>query len=247
MIVKQALLDKLKNSMELNIYEAKVYTALLSRGISSASELASISGVPRSRCYDVLESLEKKGFVFMKIGKPIKYISIPPEEVLDTLKKKAKNEENRQIALFNSIKETEAFDDLQKLYNTGINYIDSGEISHSITGKQNINLFLKEMLANASKNITIHTSEEGVKRKMKVLKKSVGNSVDVTIHSPENKAPIKDKNITLNKKKTDLRLVNVDEDELLFFTSPEEIDPTKEAAVWIKSKFTVDTIKKFLE
>jgi len=42
-----------------------------------------ISNVPRSRTYDVLESLEKKGFVVMKLGKPIKYIALPPEEVIE--------------------------------------------------------------------------------------------------------------------------------------------------------------------
>ena len=68
---KQFLMD-LKKHFRLNIYEAKIWTALLSRGIASAGELADISGVPRSRCYDVLESLEKKGFIIMKIGKPIK-------------------------------------------------------------------------------------------------------------------------------------------------------------------------------
>jgi len=39
--------------------------------------------VPRSRCYDVLESLEKKGFIISKIGKPLKYIAVPPEEVVE--------------------------------------------------------------------------------------------------------------------------------------------------------------------
>ena len=57
---KQFLLD-LRKYFRLNIYEVKIWTALLSRGMASAGELADISSVPRSRCYDVLESLEKKG------------------------------------------------------------------------------------------------------------------------------------------------------------------------------------------
>ena len=59
MIVKQELVKKLKGYFDLNIYETKVWLALLSKGISSAGEIAEISGVPRSRTYDVLESLEK--------------------------------------------------------------------------------------------------------------------------------------------------------------------------------------------
>ena len=76
MIVETAFLDKLKQ-FGLNSYQAKLWTALLSRGVATAGELSDISNVPRSRAYDVLESLEKKGFIIMKIGKPIKYIAVP--------------------------------------------------------------------------------------------------------------------------------------------------------------------------
>ena len=246
MLVNPKTLDKIKDLMKVNIYEAKVYTALLSRGISSASELADISGVPRSRCYDVLECLEKKGFVFQKIGKPIKYIAIAPEEVLETIKKQADNEKNRMLSLYESIKTAGIYEELQQLYNTGINYVDGGEISHSITGRQNINLFLKDMLAKATKNVTIHTTKEGLKRKMKLLKKSVSKDVKVTIHSPEDKPMIREKNITLNKAESGLRLINIDNNELLIFTSPEEIDPEQESAIWLKSRFTSDMIRNFL-
>ena len=87
MIVKEDFLKKLKVSFNLNIYEVKIWTALLSKGVSSAGELSDISNVPRSRSYDVLESLEKKGFVVMKIGKPIKYLAVEPKEVIERVKK----------------------------------------------------------------------------------------------------------------------------------------------------------------
>ena len=60
MIVKEELLSKLRTYFSLNLYEVKIWTSLLSRGASTAGELAEISNVPRSRSYDVLESLEKK-------------------------------------------------------------------------------------------------------------------------------------------------------------------------------------------
>jgi hypothetical protein len=61
----------------------KVWAALLSRGTSTAGELSNISDVPRSRTYDILESLEKKGFIVMKLGKPIKFVALKPEEVVE--------------------------------------------------------------------------------------------------------------------------------------------------------------------
>src|SRR3989344_2056008 len=56
MIVKEDFLRKLKGAFDLNIYEAKIWAALLSKGVSSAGELADIGEVPRSRSYDVLET-----------------------------------------------------------------------------------------------------------------------------------------------------------------------------------------------
>ena len=63
MIVKDEFLSKLRRYFSLNLYEVKIWTALLSRGVSTAGELSDIANVPRSRSYDVLESLEKKGLI----------------------------------------------------------------------------------------------------------------------------------------------------------------------------------------
>ena len=86
MIMKQELVKRIREYFDLNIYETKVWIALLSKGIASAGEIAAISGVPRSRTYDVLESLEKRGFAIIKIGKPVKYIAVKPTEVLEKMK-----------------------------------------------------------------------------------------------------------------------------------------------------------------
>src|SRR3989338_1490488 len=108
MIVKEEFLSKLRRYFSLNLYEAKIWTALLSRGVSTAGELSDIANVPRSRSYDVLESLEKKGFVIMKPGKPIKYLAVPPKEVLENIKKKiGEDRETRLLGIkskdFNSL------------------------------------------------------------------------------------------------------------------------------------------------
>jgi len=87
MIVKEEFLSRLRKIFDLNLYEVKVWTALLSRGVSTAGELSNISDVPRSRTYDILESLEKKGFIVMKLGKPIKFVALKPEEVIERVKR----------------------------------------------------------------------------------------------------------------------------------------------------------------
>src|SRR3990167_5106292 len=86
MLLKQELVKKIKNYFDLNIYETKVWLALLTKGIASAGEIAEISGVPRSRTYDVLDSLEKQGFAIAKIGKPVKYLPVKPAIIFQKLK-----------------------------------------------------------------------------------------------------------------------------------------------------------------
>ena len=87
MIVKEEFLNQLRRIFNLNLYEVRIWTALLSRGVSTAGELSDIGNVPRSRTYDILESLEKRGFIIMKLGKPIKFIALKPEEVIERAKK----------------------------------------------------------------------------------------------------------------------------------------------------------------
>ena len=107
MIIKPELVKRIKEYFNLNIYETKVWLALLSKGIASAGEVAEISGVPRSRTYDVLESLEKRGFAITKIGKPVKYISVKPTEVIEKIKSNAMQEAQERVKSLSSLKETQ--------------------------------------------------------------------------------------------------------------------------------------------
>lgn len=54
--------DLLRDAFGLNSYEVRLYVALLGSGMKAA-EAAQASGVPLSRTYDTLRSLQQKGFV----------------------------------------------------------------------------------------------------------------------------------------------------------------------------------------
>src|SRR3990167_3624852 len=104
MMIKPELVKRIKEYFNLNIYETKVWIALLSKGIASAGEIASISGVPRSRTYDVLESLEKRGFAIVKIGKPVKYIAVKQIEVIEKLKSNTMNDAQERVKSLSNLK-----------------------------------------------------------------------------------------------------------------------------------------------
>ena len=227
------MFERLRLIMNMNSYESLIWRALLSRGVASAAELSEISHVPRSRCYDVLESLEKKGFVFQKIGKPIRYIANEPEEAIRILQKQVKMEQARMFSHYDDVQKSEIFAQLASLYHTGISYVDNLEISASITGRSNILRHIKEMIEKSVGKVTISSSADGLKNKMKLLRK-VKKKVPIEIRSSA-KLPAPS-NISFIAGNSSCSYVHTD-DEILFFTTPDNSSPELENAIWIKSSY----------
>ncbi|HDZ35905.1 MAG TPA: TrmB family transcriptional regulator [Thermococcus sp.] len=82
-MVKDRMVELLQEHFELNLYEARAYVALVGFGVLTPAELASVSEVPAPRTYDVLRSLEKKGFAISQPGKVNKYRPVHPENILE--------------------------------------------------------------------------------------------------------------------------------------------------------------------
>lgn len=243
MLLQKESLQELREKFKLNIYEIKIWTALLGKGIAAASELAEISGVPRSRCYDVLESLEKKGFIIMNIGKPIKYIAVQPNAVVEREKKRLKEEAEQQIKIVDKLEETDIFKELELLHKTGIKKIDIENITDSVVGRNNVNRFLKDMILRAKKSVTVVTNEEGIKHKIKVLRKVstslAKKKINVKFYTNANINSDLE-NVEILNTKYDARFVNIDNEEIFFVIAGK--DPEYDSGVWIKSPFFVDAL-----
>ena len=240
-------LIELRKHFRLNIYEVKIWTALLSRGIASAGELAEISGVPRSRCYDVLESLEKKGFIIMKIGKPIKYLAVEPDAILERVKKNIKEEAEQLAMQYESIKETDEFKELELLHKTGVQHIDVSQISKSIVGRTGINRYIKDMIAKAKSNVVIVATQENTERNAKLLKNFVQGfakkGLKVRFYAPQNKVIAKKlQNVEHVEYNPYSSFVTVDNKEMLFLVSSQNVAPDYEVAIWINSPFFVNAV-----
>lgn len=189
MIVQAEMLNKLK-AFGLNTYESKLWMALLSRGVATAGELSDIANVPRSRSYDVLESLEKKGFIMMKLGKPIKYVAVKPSEVLERVKRKIEDEALIHANMIEKIKESEVLEELRLLHSKGIQTVDPGDLTGSVKGRTNIHDHMSGALKNAEESVIFMTSAKGLARKAEALKKAFAkakrNGVEVKIAAPIN-------------------------------------------------------------
>jgi len=169
MIIKEEFLSRLRKIFDLNLYEAKVWTALLSRGVSTAGELSNISDVPRSRTYDILESLEKKGFIVMKIGKPIKFVALKPVEVVERVKRNLLMNAQEKSKRLEELKSDEVLVELSSLFENGVKFVEPSDLSGSLRGRQNMYNHLDMMVRGAEKSITVSTTADGLTRKMEAL------------------------------------------------------------------------------
>lgn len=77
-------------------YETACYIALVAEHPSNGSRLSKLSGVARSRIYDVLRNLARKGMVFEV--EPGLYVPLPPDE----LKKKLRSRFETNMAILES-------------------------------------------------------------------------------------------------------------------------------------------------
>ncbi len=250
MIVQKDFLNKLKD-FGLNSYESKLWVALLSRGVSTAGELSDISNVPRSRAYDVLESLEKKGFVIVKVGKPIKYLAVPPTEVVERVKKKVLEEADQRNKVLSNLKESDVLEELNTLHVEGIKLVDPTDKSGAFRGRDKVHEHLTSMVKRAQKNVTLLTSKNGFERKFELLnsalKKAAKSGVNVNVGVPAgvNKESVAEMSkyatVKTATNKSNARFCIVDNNEmLLFLTDDKKVHKSYDSAVWVEAPHFID-------
>jgi len=244
MIIKHELVNPIKEHFNLNIYETKVWLALLGKGIASAGEIAEMSGVPRSRTYDVLESLEKQGFALMKLGKPVKYIAVKPNVIIEKLKTNTQKSAEEKIKSIAKLKETAEYAELQHLYTNGIQPIKQEDISGAIKGKSTIYNHIKELLESAKKEVTICTSVDEVQHKSRFFSlifdrlKNAGIKMKIAMSGNE-----KDVKRLNSKFKIKSKILNIDAnfyiadgEQILFLISNGD-SPEEDIAIWLNTPF----------
>lgn len=83
---------KALRGLGLTGYEVKAYLSLVQRGGLTASEVSRESQIPYSKVYEVLRSLEKKGWIQSEQSRPSKHYPKPPGEAVETAQLKLRRE-----------------------------------------------------------------------------------------------------------------------------------------------------------
>jgi len=258
MIVKEEFLSRLRKIFDLNLYEVKVWTSLLSRGVSTAGELSNISDVPRSRTYDILESLEKKGFIVMKLGKPIKFVALKPEEVIERVKRNLVVTAKEKQKRLEELKKDEVLEELSLLFTQGVKFVEPSDLSGSLRGRNNLYNHLDMLINGAEKIITIVTTAEGLNRKLENLMPSIQKAskrgVKVRVA-----APINSKNEKIakdlarvcevrNMKNLNARFSIIDGEQIMFMLlNDDNVHPSYDVGVWISTPFFAQALEQMFE
>jgi len=74
---------KILREVGLREYETRAYLILLERGVMTASEVSEHGGIPYSKVYETLNSLERKGWIEVERGRPSRYFPKAPSESLE--------------------------------------------------------------------------------------------------------------------------------------------------------------------
>ena len=242
------LIDQVK-LLGLNSYEAKIWTSLLSKGVATSGELSDMAGVPRSRSYDVLESLESKGFVVMKLGKPIKYIAVPPVEVIERLKQRIKQETEVRARMLEEFRTTDLFESLSELHESGIVSVEPTDITGIIKGRKPIFQKISELIGSASGRVVIMLSSAEISKNRRVLanaiEKNTGNPQIIFLTDDTSREFFE--GVQMHASKTNARAVICDDQDVVFMlTDVHDIHPSYDTAIWVKSAFFASTLTSLI-
>ncbi|KUH32839.1 transcriptional regulator [Thermococcus celericrescens] len=152
-MVKDRMVELLQEHFELNLYEARAYVALVGFGVLTPAELASVSEVPAPRTYDVLRSLEKKGFAISQPGKVNKYRPVHPQNILEKFIEEWQERVAEELELKKKAKE-ELLELMSPLIETEIPKYGVEKV-WVVRGIRNATLKTKEMFEEAKEQILL--------------------------------------------------------------------------------------------
>lgn len=144
--------------------EARAYVALLSVPMATAYEVSKLAGLPKANCYTILDTLSTKHIVQPVAKSPTRYRAVDPE------------------TLFERISSTVAQRcDRLKTRLIGLARAQDDSYVWSITGKDQIDSKILDMIDTASDHIWIKCSEERLEHYREALRRASQRGVSILL------------------------------------------------------------------
>ncbi len=108
-------IEKVFEDLGLSQYQARALAAIIQCGEAKASDISRLSGVPRSKIYSVLDQLVNLGLIDKKPGRPIRYKSKKPDEIMERLEYNIEMEYRKRLEMFREVR-SDLMDLLNRIY-----------------------------------------------------------------------------------------------------------------------------------
>ncbi|MBR9679468.1 MAG: TrmB family transcriptional regulator [Candidatus Altiarchaeota archaeon] len=255
MIIQKHLVDRTRHYLGLNMYETQLWLALLSHGVATAGELAEAANVPRSRSYDVLDSLSQKGLVVMKSDeRPLKYMAVPPEQAIENLKRfYGRSAEDNKSKLEN-LKGSSHTKDLTDLFKKGEAVMELPELIGLVRNNQNVWGHTLTMLNKSKKHakflLTSHDVSTMKSFYLDAVKNAKARGVKVQILMPtgtDSGELSKYAEVKMVDTNFPRGVITDGSEAMMLFMDPAEVHASFDSGVWVSSEYVAGTMDKFFE
>jgi HTH-type transcriptional regulator, sugar sensing transcriptional regulator len=162
--MKETIFETLKN-LNFTEYEAKAYLSLLEESPLTGYAVAKNSGVPRSKIYEVLDSLAIRGDILVSPGNTPQYTPVPAKELIKNRRMEA--EQNFELAEKSLAEFEQSANDRENIWN--------------IMGRIEILQKVKDCIASSKTRILLEVWEEEYEELESELRQAVNRGVNVTI------------------------------------------------------------------
>jgi len=216
---REETLDSLKK-LGLNEYESKAFKSLSRYGAATPAVLSKDSGIPRARIYDVLDSLQLKGFVVKKPTRPVEYKALGLDVVYKNLSHSRTAEHQQSLIELRSIA-------LSLSSTLELARHERGGVAEDVvmlSGKHPIYSQLLQEAEKAKESVVICSTPDGLKQKQ------------ATLSSKRDKLARKGVKVQYKASQTG-RYAIFDNKRLLLFLNPASDDPKNERALLLDSPF----------
>lgn len=255
MIIPRKVVDRVKHFIGLNLYETQIWLALLSHGVATAGELAEAAGVPRSRSYDILESLSKKGLVVVKSeGRPLKYMSVAPEQGLENLKRYYEMSSESFKDDLEGLKSSAIIKELGEIFKKGEMVMELPELIGLVREKNNVFSHFATIVNRSKQSVKIMATPRDVKEINSFYiggikeAKSRGVSVQVLVpYGTESGELGKYAEVRQVNRPIARSVVSDGKEAIAMFMDPKGVHPTFDAGVWVNSSYVARTMNKLFE
>ena len=144
--------------------EARVYMQLLKIQPATGYELSKASGVQRANVYAALDSLRLKGIVHPVSENPLRFIAVPPREVLTEIR-------NRVNSLVDELQK-----ELEELR------VDEGmDVVWLLRGEDAVRSRINELVENARYRILLKARDTHIKPHIEIIRSAFERGVDLHV------------------------------------------------------------------